>query len=129
MDGSAMQKPVAGHRLKRYHIRGAIDPLQPSQTEEATATVASEPENEDDERLPFQAVNPADDEEYEVEAITGHRRSGPRRGNRILYRVRWTGYDEETEEPEESFQNSLEILNAYQEESGIPITAPDGLGA
>ena len=127
MDGSVMRKPVAGHRLRRYHIRDATDPLQPNQAESETVAPADGPEKEDDRGLPFQAVNPAEDEEYEVEAITGHRRSGLRHGNRVLYRVRWTGYDEETEEPEESFLNSLEILNAYQEESGIPITTPEGL--
>ncbi len=65
---------------------------------------------------PQEEFNPADDDdiEYEVEGIMSHRQQGRRRGGRMLYRVKWKGYTETTDEPEEHLMNALDLLNEYQ---------------
>ena len=52
------------------------------------------------------------EEEFEVEAILGHRGSSSRR----QYKIKWKGYgpNDNTWEPERNITNSAEILNTYK---------------
>jgi hypothetical protein len=109
MDGSVLQKPVSGNGLKQYNIRDPIDPLEPVQDIlkdiDINPVANADPEDNADDgnrimmpypkqpRSRIDTIIPADDDEYEVESILSHRQTGPRRGNRILYIIKWTGYD------------------------------------
>jgi hypothetical protein len=55
-------------------------------------------------------------EEYEVEAILGHKLGPKSKGRKRLYRVRWEGYgpEDDTWEDEYALRNSFEILRDYQ---------------
>jgi Chromo (CHRromatin Organisation MOdifier) domain len=66
-------------------------------------------------------------EEYEVEAILGHRKRGPK----WIYLTKWKGYgsNDNTWEPESNLINSKEILEAYKkthnlEDNSRPLPKP-----
>ena len=54
-------------------------------------------------------------EEYEVEAILGHKLTGKKRGNRRMFRVRWAGYGPESDSwvSEADLCNSPELKRGY----------------
>ena len=54
-------------------------------------------------------------EEYEVEAILGHKLSGKKKGNRRMFRVRWAGYGPESDSwvSEADLRNSPELKREY----------------
>jgi hypothetical protein len=60
-------------------------------------------------------------EEYEVEAIIGHRLSGRRDGNRRMYLVRWKGFDpsEDTWVPEWDLRNAPEMRREYLSQNNL----------
>ena len=59
-------------------------------------------------------------DEYEVEAIVGHKISK----GLIKYKIKWTGYDSTTWEPEENLTNCLELLNSYKSSHGLDRNRP-----
>ena len=60
-------------------------------------------------------------EEYEVEAILGHKLLGKKRGNHRLFRVRWVGYGPEADSwvSEADLRNSPEIKREYLTKLGL----------
>ena len=60
-------------------------------------------------------------EEYEVEAILGHKLSGKKKGNRRMFRVRWVGYGPEADSwvSEADLRNSPEIKREYLTKMGL----------
>ena len=58
--------------------------------------------------------------EYEVEAIVGHKISK----SVIKYKIKWTGYDSTTWEPEENLTNCLELLNSYKSRNSLDGNQP-----
>jgi len=67
---------------------------------------------------PAKILREADDveqsEEYDVEAVEASREHGRGNRKRILYLVKWLGYDEKTEEPFDNFSvGSLEKLREF----------------
>ena len=60
-------------------------------------------------------------EEYEVEAILGHKLSGKRKGNRRMFRVRWAGYGPEADSwvSEADLRNSPELKREYLTKLGL----------
>jgi hypothetical protein len=71
---------------------------------------------------PYEEPNPADDDEFEVEQIISHRRTGARRGRQLLFEVRWKGYKQTTFEPVEHLMNALDLLNEYESHNNLPLT-------
>jgi hypothetical protein len=61
-------------------------------------------------------------EEYEIDAILGHRR----RGNTIEYLTKWKGYgsNDNTWEPEKNLLNSEEILEEYKKTHKVEAIKP-----
>jgi len=60
-------------------------------------------------------------EEYEVEAILGHRLTGKKKGNRRMFRVRWAGYGPEADPwvSEGDLRNSPELKRDYLTKQGL----------
>ena len=60
-------------------------------------------------------------EEYEVEAILGHKLMGKKRGNRRMFRVRWAGYGPESDSwlSEADLRNSPELKRDYFVKQGL----------
>ena len=53
-------------------------------------------------------------EEYEVEAILGHKLSGRKKGNRRMFRVRWAGYGPEADSWDVPVLARLDVLQQRQ---------------
>ena len=62
-------------------------------------------------------------EEYEVEAILGHRLTGKKKANRRMYLIRWKGYGpaDDLWVSEYDLRNSARIRREYLEAKGLPI--------
>ena len=60
-------------------------------------------------------------EEYEVEAILGHKLAGKKKGNRRMFRVRWAGYGPEADSwvSEADLRNSPELKREYLTKMGL----------
>ena len=60
-------------------------------------------------------------EEYEVEAILGHRLTGKKKGNRRMFRVRWAGFGPEADSwiSETDLRNSPELKRDYLAKLGL----------
>ena len=60
-------------------------------------------------------------EEYEVEAILGHRLTGKKKGNRRMFRVRWAGFGPEADSwiSEADLRNSPELKRDYLTRQGL----------
>ena len=62
-------------------------------------------------------------EEYEVEAILGHRLVGKKRANRRMFLVRWKGYGpaDDTWVTEYDLRNAAQLRRSYLRSKGLPV--------
>ena len=66
----------------------------------------------------------SDDDEYEVEEIV----SAEKRGGRMMYEIKWKGYDNTTWQPKADLKHCKALLKDYMDSEGISAARRDGEG-